>query len=478
MNRSRFFIVMAVAAILGSACAQSNETATTAPPTGTRTSPAAAPISATPAASGLPMAGGPDAISPAFFAMNTVDPDDYPKLQFGTLPHPKIGAWAWIEKTKGTFDFTVFDQYVADAAAHGLLDASTNTVSVSVTLGETPPWAASDQKSCITTSGARWCASPPSSFQDWSDFVTAIVRHYDGTTQPHIRYYELWNEMNIPVFWTGSQADMLRLAKAAYPIVHGDSHSMLLTPSVAGPVGNVAKDSGVTWMASYLDAGGAQFADGGAFHGYIADTDVEPYPFPDQDYTSGCKEFVTCKGSIVTKTNQLRQVFDQHGMKGKPMFDTEGSWGDEYAGSDEEQAAWIAQWYVLQAGLHVPDDLQFAAWFTWGKPTSFHWGTIETADGAPTQAGRAFNQTYEWLVGAVIKQPCAIDSNSVWTCALTRPGGYHAQVVWSGQGTQSYTPSAEFARLRDLAGTSTPLEKGKAISVGVSPILLEGSSKS
>ena len=39
------------------------------------------------------------------------------------------------------------------------------------------------------------------------------------------------------LWWTGTTAQMVELAQAAYPIVHADPNSMLLTPSVAGPVG-------------------------------------------------------------------------------------------------------------------------------------------------------------------------------------------------------------------------------------------------
>ncbi len=405
--------------------------------------------------------------------MNTVDAADYPPLTFGTLSHPEIGAWAWIEKSKGVYDFSHFDRYVGEAAAHGLVDAS-HTVNMALTLGETPPWAAADPHSCKSTKGLTWCTSGPANLQDWVDFVTAMLNHYNGVTEPHIRYYELWNEVNIDLFWTGTQNEMVDLARAAYPIVHTDPHSILLTPSVAGPVGNAAKDSGTTWMAGYLDAGGSKYADGGAFHGYIgAQSGVNPFPMPDQDSTPGCNVGISCYGSIVTKTDMLRQVFDQHGLAGKPMFDTEGSWGNGTITDPAVQTAWLARWYLLQAGLHVTDRLQMAAWFTWGDPATFHWGTIETDSGQPNQAGAAFDQVYAWLVGAELDQPCSSTPDGIWSCALTRPGGYRALALWSGQGSRSYTPQAAYIDTRDLAGHVTPLAGGGAIQLGPLPILME-----
>jgi phospholipase C len=419
------------------------------------------------------IAPGAEALQPSFFAMTTVDPADYPKLTFGTLAHPEIGAWAWIERSKGSYDFTLFDKYVSDAMAHGLVD-STNTVSLAITLGSTPPWAAADPRSCATVRGVARCTSGPANIQDWSNFITAVMNHYNGVTEPHVRYYELWNEVNINLFWTGTQTDMLNLAKAAYPIIHADPHSMLLTPSVAGPVGNRAKTSGTTWMAGYLDAGGAQYADGGAFHGYIGEQKgVTPFPMPEEDSTSGCTKFTTCYGSIVTKATLMRQVFDQHGLAGKPMFDTEGSWGNGTVTDPDTQAAWLARWYLLQVGLRSTDNLQMAAWFTWGDPSTFHWGTIETDAGAPTQAGIAFNQVYSWLVGAAINQPCSSAADGTWTCSLTRPDGYRALAVWNTQGSKSYTPSAAYVDYRDLAGNTVKITQGAPITIVAKPILLE-----
>lgn len=414
----------------------------------------------------------PKAIPSSFFGMTTGDENDYPKLTFGTLAHPRIGAWAWIEQSKGVYDFTVFDKYVAEAKAHGLVD-TTNTVSLAITLGSSPPWAASDPHSCTKVQGAEFCASGPVNLQDWGNYITAVMKHYNGVTEPHVRYYELWNEMNIDVFWNGTETEMLNLAKAAYPIIHADPHSMLLTPSVAGPVGSVAKSSGSTWMASYLDAGGALYADGGAFHGYIASTGIKPYPMPEEDATAGCVKFLGCAGSIVTKATLMRQVFDQHGLAGKPMFDTEGSWGEANVTDPDTQAAWLARWYLLQAGLRSTDNLQMVAWFTWGRPKTFSWGMIEDTSFAPTQAGIAFNQVYRWLVGATLDQPCAATSDGTWTCTLTRPGGYGALAIWNTQGSKSYVPSSTYTEYRDLAGNIVKISKGAPITIGAKPILLE-----
>lgn len=442
---------------------------------GQPTSPTLNPVSilptVTPGALSAPtLSFGGDTIQPSFFAMTTVNPDDYPKLSFGTLAHPEVGAWAWVEEKKGVYDFSLFDKYVNNASAHGLLD-KTNTVDLAITLGETPPWAASDPGSCKPRHDITFCSSGPTNVQDWADFVKAMMNHYDGVTEPHVRYFELWNEVDNPPFYSGTIPELVNLAKAAYPFVHADSHSIFLTPSVTLSSGGPG--SGPAWMAKYLDAGGARYADAGAFHEYIAETGARPYPMPEQDSTSGCVEYKGCWGSVITWANVIRQVFDGHGLAGKPMFDTEGGWGLGNVTDPDLQAAWLARFYLLQAGLHSSDNLQFAAWFTWAANESFNWGTIETATGAATQAGIAFNQVYAWLVGADMTQPCSSASDGTWSCALTRSDGYRALAIWREQDSMTYKPDAAYTDYRDLAGNTHKLMDGALLTLGAKPILLE-----
>ena len=414
-----------------------------------------------------------------FFEMSALPVTDAPKIPVGGLGHPGF-AWETIEQSKGVFDFRTFDNYVATAQQLGLVDSATNTVNMSITLGLTPDWAVANQSSCSTPNAIPQCSAPPDNIQDWKNFLTALIQHYNGKTQPHIRYYELWNEAQNTLYWTGTNAQLVALAAAAYPIIHQDPYSVLLSPSVAGPVGNVAPDSGVTWMTAYLQAGGAQYADGGAFHGYLAQSTADgvpniiPFPMPEQDSTTGCKAFVNCFGSIVTKATQLRAVFDQNGLAGKPMYDTEGSWGNGNITDLDTQIEWLARWYLLQAGLRSTLNLQLASWFAWGPQET--WGNIETSGGQATAAGVAYGQVFTWVTGASIGQPCTGAANGTYTCLLSRPSGYLAQAVWNTTSSISYAPGAGYTQYRDLAGNVTPISAGASVPIGAKPILIEGTA--
>jgi uncharacterized protein (TIGR03437 family) len=413
-----------------------------------------------------------------FFAVSGVR-GNYPQVTVGLLAHQEF-AWAAIEQSKGVFNFKVFDNYMANVQLNGLVDPVTNTADIAMTLANgTPSWAVANKTTCTGGSANLvLCTAPPDNIQDWTDFVTAVVQHYNGKTQPHIKYYELWNEINIAEWWTGTNAQMLALAEAAYPIIHADGYSQLLTPSVAGPVGTVSPTSQVNAMTQYLQAGGYKYADGGAFHGYIAaQSGVTPFPMPEQDTTSGCKAFLTCHGSIITIATQMRAVFDQNGLLGKPIFQTEGSWGNLTVTDPDTQVQWIARYNVIEAGLRSTLNLQMAAWFTWADPT-FGLGNIADASLNPTAAGTAYNQVYNWVVGSTIAQPCSGAANGTWTCTLTRPGGYTAQAVWNTQGPLTYSPGAGYTQVRDLAGNTAPIAAGGSVTIGTKPVLVESAAGS
>lgn len=410
---------------------------------------------------------GQTPIPASFMGMNTVTATDFPPFPIGMLGHPPNFAWGWIERSKGQFTWTGFDRYANDAASHG--------IDMVLTFGWTPGWAAADPSSCHVSANVTLCTGPPANLQDWKDFVIAVVNHFNGVTAPHIRYYELWNEANARNFWTGSYNDMVRLAAAAYPIIHTDPYSILLTPSVAGPFGGTSPTDGATWMSNYLDAGGYLYADGGSWHGYIAQRGVTPYPMPEQDVTDGCVLFKTCFGSIVTKAYTMRSVFDSHGLAGVPMYNTEGSWGNGNVTDPDLQAAWLARWYLLQAGIAASTNLQTAHWYTWGGGAAQTWGGIENDDGTPSEAGVAYGTVYNWLVGSIIAQPCAAisEGSSVWTCEITLANGQPAEAVWdTSGGSSSYTFPTGYSQYQDLGGNLYPLSGQENVTVEARPILL------
>jgi len=401
----------------------------------------------------------PPAIPAAFFGIS--HGPTWPSVTTGALGHPATLAWGFIEKLPGIYDFTSYDHFILEARDKGLVDSS-GTVSATITFGYTPQFHARDTSRCILIGDRRVCPSPPSDLTSWTNLLHAVINHYNGVTAPHVKFYELWNEFSSPNFWTGTNSEMIAMASAAYPIIHQDPHSLLLTPSVSGPAGaSGTLPDGLTWMQDYLRAGGASYADGGTFHGYIAaygGQGVSLFPMPEQDSTTGCAYGPACFGSIVTKTQGFRQVFDSSGLRNKPMLDTEGSWGKDRNLTDPAtQSMWVSRWTILQASYYP--SLAQIAWFGW----DLDGGTLSEA------AQISYNQTAQWLIGSSFSTGCSV-SVDVWSCPLSGPSG-PGLLVWSTSGSSLFSRGS-WTKQYDLRGTLTRLT-GSTVPISGSPTLLK-----
>ncbi len=387
-----------------------------------------------------------------FFGMGVATTSDMPKVSYGVINHTPV-AWTAIEGTaRGTFNFTNTDAFVKKAPK----DAN-GVALVDIVFGWTPGWAVADQQYCFNHSGIVACKVPPDNIQDWIDFITAVVNHYNGVTKPHVKYYEIWNEMSNTKFWVGTPQQMLAMAQAAYPVLKTDPYSVVLTPSVVWM-------NGVSYMTQYLQAGGWAYADALTFHGYPSQTGPgvpKPVPLPESPLSTNAP--------IMTMVSTFRQIEDSNGMLGLPLLTTEGGWGTNGVTDPDMQTAWITHYVILQAGLAASNNLITQTWFAWGK---FGSGTIETSTGTPTPAGYAYNVVYGWLIGQQ-PQPCVANGN-IYTCQV----GSNL-IVWDtsqtcGNGvctTSTYTPPAGYSQYLDV--TNTDYLISGTINLGVKPIMLE-----
>src|SRR5271163_2499783 len=127
-----------------------------------------------------------------------------PTVQFGGIRLWDSGTgWAVINTSQGTCDFSHMDLWLQEAQA--------NNVDVLYNLGRTPTWASSNPNdtncSYSANMGGPGQGDPPlvsdldrngnGADSIWIGWVTSVVSHYKG----QIKYYEIWNEWNIGLFW-------------------------------------------------------------------------------------------------------------------------------------------------------------------------------------------------------------------------------------------------------------------------------------
>ncbi len=392
------------------------------------------------------------------FGMILYDQTTWPTVQFGALGKGLGTTWPFIEQTQGVYNWTALDEYVADAAAHQVPGSNT-PFTIYWTNANVPPWAASDTTTCTTYLGTviSACTSTVSNIQYLTDFMTALVTRYNGGpgSPGPIQIYELWNEPNVINVYTGSFADLATLTATAYNVIRANNPSAIIlspSPTSAG------------YLETYLTTPGAPLGvDAIAIHGY---------PDVTQDDVA---EAITGFKSVNIKLSMI-----QAGVGPKPIWDTESSWGGPLAIPDPDlRSAFVARTFLLHwsAGIHN------MYWYGWDAPD---WGTLYYPPpiGA-TPAATAYNVTFNWMVGASMPAPCSANGGStflaVYTCQLTRPGGYTALAVWdttqtcnAGTCTSStFIPPPQYTQYRDLTGLVTTISPSQPVQIGAKPILFE-----
>lgn len=417
----------------------------------------------------------------------------YPTVPFGAQRLWDAGVgWAIINTSQGVYDWSTMDVWLSDAQQHG--------VDLLYNLARTPTWASSgpSDTSCAYNSiggGPGQCHPPTDLNSDgtgadaiWISWVSAVVQHSVASSTGHIKYYEIWNEWNIPLFWVGSIQQLVRMEQDARCVVEGppagqqcnpnssfpsgialDPNARIVTPSAVGSHSHL--DAVSAQMSDYFstqvngDSGG-DFADAIGFHGYVGTGTSGTCPVPEE---------------VNTVISDLHSTADQFSsfLNGKPLFNTEGGWSkaDQEGFLDpQRQTAFLARYLLLQQSAGISR----VYWYLWDSPTN---GSLYNgATGQVSDAGNAYGVVNHWTVGATVGSACSA-SGTIWSCAYTRPGGYAALAVWdaSQDCTTSNCPTTTFTvpggvsytEYRDVQDNVTPLNGASTVPVGAKPILLE-----
>lgn len=88
--------------------------------------------------------------------------------------------------------------------------------------------------------------SPPKNLKLWEELVYRLVKHVNVDRKLGVKYWEVWNEPNLDIFWTGSKEQYLELyAATVRGVLRADPTVKVGGPGVAG--------SDSSWIISLLD---------------------------------------------------------------------------------------------------------------------------------------------------------------------------------------------------------------------------------
>lgn len=407
------------------------------------------------------VASGRQPIPRSFFGMTTHAVKPWPMLQFGGVrlwtTHTN---WASINPSNGVYNWTTLDKWLATIQQHG-------TKQTIYTLAMTPQWASSKPNDQTCRFGPGAC-DPPDDLnpdgsgtdQHWKDFVAAIATHAAG----RIRYWEIWNEPVNLFYWTGTFAQMVRMAQDARNVILAiDPTARLLSPPNGANI-----PFGEKWWEGYAALGGLNSADVIALHGYVA---LPPHQ---------CGNFPKAS-DFITEVDNLRAILAKYGAQNKPIFDTESSWWQANVlcfTNPDLQAAFLAQFYMFHASMGI----KRLYWFAYNDPTTGQLYDAKTKQ--LTRAGAANGQVYNWMIGNTMTQDCSLSGKTVWSCGLSGPNGYLAKAIWNTAETchkghcqtAEYKVSSTYTQFRTLDGKTIPI-KNNHVPIGAKPILLENHSR-
>lgn len=335
--------------------------------------------------------------------------------------------WDSIEKKKGEYDWSAYDELTANLERRGIrpyfiLDYS-NPLYEEIVSAKNP----------ITGKINRSRASPqhPESVEAFARFAAAAAKHFQGR---HV-IWEIWNEPNI-TFWQPQpdvkQYTALALA-AGRAVREADPQATIVAPAC----------SGFAWdfLETFLKSGALEFLDAVSVH---------PYRSPKQPPETAARDF-----------SRLRDIIDRYAppaKKGKiPILS--GEWGyssNTHGVSQEKQAQFI----VRQQLSNLLNGVPISIWYDWRNDgpdpneNEHNFGTV-TQDLEPKPAYAAVQTLTRELSGYRISRRFDTGNTNDFVLVLMNSMNETKLAAWTlGE------PRSVSLRLQSSANKELPLIRG------------------
>lgn len=309
-------------------------------------------------------------------------------------------AWPNLEPVAGKWDFSRLDKYVAMAEKRG--------VSILLPLGLSPGWASARPTEPSNYKPGN--AAEPRDLEMWRNYVRTVASRYKG----RILTYEIWNEPNIPQFFSGSVEMLVKLTQITREeLKKVDPNIKLVSPSMS----TGAKDH-LDYFDKYLARGGAASVDVIGYHMYVQDQSPE---------------------ALVPLIQKIKILMKKNGVASLPLWNTEiGWWLENDDGTSASQMVTKGGWRKLEQRKEAGEFLQrtFLLSFSLGvgRVYWYAWDNIDLGLIEPTTkklkpAGERWSSIVDSLLGAT-QVKCTQDSNN-WRCNYVKADGTKDEVSWT-----------------------------------------------
>jgi hypothetical protein len=159
-----------------------------------------------------------------------------------------------------------------------------------------------------------WTLGPPDDFEDYGDFVYAVVRRYRG----RIRYYQIWNEPNIYPEWGDQPVDpeaYVRLLQIAYRRAkEADPDCVIIAAGLAQTTEQGPRNlSDLVYLERMYAAG---------VHGHFDAMGAMVYGL----WTGPLDRRTGPERTNFSRAQLIREIMVRHGDADKPLWATEVGW--------------------------------------------------------------------------------------------------------------------------------------------------------
>ena len=295
--------------------------------------------------------------------------------------------WRLIEPAKGEFDWSESDRVIAASKAAD--------VKIIARVDLQPDWSRVD----------RPHNGPPDNYQDYANFITALVTRYSSTSAVgQLHAIEVWNEPNLDREWgmaaigPQSAADYTYLLQLAYQAAKAADPSVTIISAGLSPTGtdnDFARpdDLYLQWM---YDAGAQPYFDVLGAHGpgYKAPPTVSPDEAEQNADWGGHRSFT------FRRVEDLRQIMEANGDAAKQVWLLEFGWTTDqlhpaYAWhrvTEEEHAQYLLDSYKFASRNWAPWIGVMTLWNLpdpgWSPDREEWWWAVANPDGSDRPALR------------------------------------------------------------------------------------------
>lgn len=212
--------------------------------------------------------------------------------------------WAYVENSRGTYDWQHVDRTLLHAENQGLR--------VIARLGIVPAWAQGDAERATLN------YLPDESLADFARFVGAFAARYQG----RIDHLIIWNEPNLNFEWGERPPDPVaytHLLALAYNAAHEANPDVVilggaLASTLAPPGGLQGGWDELDYLQRMYEAGAGAYFDALAVHNYPFTEPPQAEPAPDT--------------LNFRRLELIRQIMEDNGDSAKPIYITETGWND------------------------------------------------------------------------------------------------------------------------------------------------------